>query len=178
MGVDLYLKILNDEVRKLKGEVIEEETNEPPLLNIATHIDDAYIKENELKIEIHKLINSIDSYKKLKEVKNEIEDRFCKIYHEMEIYMYEEWFDKIARLAGVMKVNQTKTSVELIFTPQETAKINGEKLFMMAYEVSPYFKFNYHNKCLGITLNIVKLPKHYIYYLIELINKIFIEKKE
>ena len=178
VGVDLYLKILNDEVRKLKGEVIEEETNEPPLLNIATHIDDAYIKENELKIEIHKLINSIDSYKKLKEVKNEIEDRFGKIDHEMEIYMYEEWFDKIARLAGVMKVNQTKTSVELIFTPQETAKINGEKLFMMAYEVSPYFKFNYHNKCLGITLNIVKLPKHYIYYLIELINKIFIEKKE
>ena len=178
VGVDLYLKILNDEVRKLKGEEIEEETNEPPLLNIATHIDDAYIKENELKIEIHRLINSIDSYKKLKEVKNEIEDRFGKIDHEMEIYMYEEWFDKIARLAGVMKVNQTKTTVELIFTPQETAKINGEKLFMMAYEVSPYFKFNHHGKCLGIMLETVKLPKHYIFYLIELINKIFIEKEE
>ena len=173
VGVDLYLKILNDEVRKLKGEVIEEETNEPPLLNIATHIDDAYIKENELKIEIHRLINSIDSYKKLKEVKNEIEDRFGKIDHEMEIYMYEEWFDKIARLAGVMKVNQTKTTVELIFTPQETAKINGEKLFMMAYEVSPYFKFNHHGKCLGIMLETVKLPKHYIFYLIELLGKKF-----
>ena len=173
VGVDLYLKILNDEVRKLKGEVIEEETNEPPLLNIATHINDNYVSENELKIEIHKLINTIDSYKKLKEVKAEIEDRFGKIDHEMEIYMYEEWFDKIARLAGVMKVNQTKTTVELIFTPQETAKINGEKLFMEAYDVSPYFKFNHHGKCLGVMLETVKLPKHYIFYLIELLGKKF-----
>ena len=173
VGVDLYLKILNEEVRKLKGEEVNEETNEPPLLNIATHIDDNYVEENELKIEIHKMINSIDSYKKLKEVKEEIEDRFGKIDHEMEIYMYEEWFDKIARLAGVMKVNQTKTSVEIIFTPQETERINGEKLFMMAYEISPYFKFNYHNKCLGVLLETVKLPKHYIFYLIELLGKKF-----
>jgi transcription-repair coupling factor (superfamily II helicase) len=76
-------------------------------------------------------------------------------------------------MAGVMKVNQTKTSVELIFTPQETANIDGEKLFMMAYEVSPYFKFNHHGKCLGVQLDTVKLPKHYIFYLIELLGKRF-----
>ena len=173
VGVELYMKILNDEVRRLKGEEIEEETNEPPLLNIATHINDNYVDENELKIEIHKLINTIDSYNKLKEVKDEIEDRFGKIDYEMEIYMYEEWFDKIARKAGVIKVNQNKTSVELIFSPEVTKGINGEKLFISSYEISPYFKFNYHNNCLGITLDIVRLPKHYIYYLIELINKNF-----
>ena len=171
VGVDLYLKILNDEVKRLKGEEVEEESNDPPLLNIATHIDDNYVKEAELKIEIHKLINTIDSFKKLKEVKEEIEDRFGKIDHEMEIYMYEEWFDKIAKEKGVMKVNQTKTTVELIFNPQVTSKINGEKLFMESYDISPYFKFNYHGKCLGITLEIVKLPKHYIFYLIELLGK-------
>ena len=173
VGIDLYMKILNDEVKRLKGEEITEETNEPPLLNIATHIDDNYVSENELKIEIHKLINTIDSYEKLKKVKEEIEDRFGKIDYEMEIYMYEEWFDKIARQAGVIKVNQTKTMVEIIFSVEATKKINGEKLFVSAYEISPYFKFNYHNKCLGISLSTVKLPKHYIYYLIKLINDNF-----
>ena len=173
VGIDLYLKILNDEVKKLKGEAIEEETNQPPLLNIATHISDNYVDENELKIEIHKLINTIDSYDKLTIVKEEIEDRFGKIDYEMEIYMYEEWFDKIARRAGVIKVNQTKTMVELIFSVETSKNINGEKLFISAYEISPFFKFIYHNKCLGITLDIVRLPKHYIFYLIELINKNF-----
>ena len=173
IGIDLYLKILNEEVKRLKGEEIEEETNEPPLLNIATHINDSYVSENELKIEIHKLINTIDSYDKLKKVKEEIEDRFGKIDYEMEIYMYEEWFDKIAKKAGVIKVNQTKTSVEIIFNVEASKNINGEKLFLSAYEISPYFRFNYHHKCLGITLNTTKLPKHYIFYLIKLINENF-----
>lgn len=173
VGIDLYLKILNDEVKRIKGEEVEEETNEPPLLNIATHINDDYVSENELKIEIHKLINTIDSYDKLKEVKKEIEDRFGKIDYDMEIYMHEEWFDKIARHAGVIKVNQTKTSVEIIFNKEKSNNINGEKLFMSAYNISPYFKFNYHNKCLGITLNTTKLPKHYIFYLIKLISENF-----
>lgn len=173
VGIDLYLKILNDEVKRLKGEEVEEVTNDPPLLNIATHINDNYVSENELKIEIHKLINTIDSYDKLKEVKSEIEDRFGKIDYEMEIYMYEEWFDKIARRAGVIKVNQTKTSVEIIFNALKSSNVNGEKLFMSAYDISPYFKFNYHNKCLGISLNTVNLPKHYIFYLIKLINDNF-----
>ena len=173
IGIDLYMKILNEEVKRLKGEEVEEETNEPPLLNIATHINDNYVSENELKIEIHKLINTIDSYDKLKEIKEEIEDRFGKIDYEMEIYMYEEWFDRIARRAGVIKVNQTKNSVELIFSVDSSKNINGEKLFMSAYNISPHFKFNYRNKCLTISLNTIQLPKHYIFYLIKLISENF-----
>ena len=174
VGIDLYLRILNEEVKKLKGEEVkEEETNDKPLINISTHIDDNYVYENELKIEIHKMINSIDSLTSLKKVKEELEDRFGKIDHEMEIYMYEEWFEKIAKKKEIIKVNQTKTTIEIIFSPSKSSKINGEKLFMEAYEISPYFKFNYHNKCLGVSLSIVKLPKHYIFYLIELLNKDF-----
>ncbi len=173
VGIDLYLKILNDEVKRIKGEEVEEETNEPPLLNIATHISDDYVNENEIKIEIHKLINTIDSYEKLKDVKSEIEDRFGKIDYDMEIYMYEEWFDKIARRAGVIKVNQTKNSVEIIFNVNKSKTINGEKLFMSAYNISPYFKFNYRNKCLSVSLITTNLPKHYIFYLIKLINENF-----
>ena len=87
--------------------------------------------------------------------------------------MYEEWFDKIARKAGVIKVNQTKSFIELIFNVEKSNNINGEKLFISAYNISPYFKFNYHNKCLGIALDITKLPKHYIFYLIKLLEDNF-----
>ena len=174
VGIDLYLKILNDEVKRLKGEKTEEETanNDNNLINVSTHIDDNYVFENELKIEIHRLINTIDSYDKLLSVKEELEDRFGKIDHEMEVYMYEEWFEKIAKEVGVMKINETKTTIEVILNPEKSSQINGEKLFMDAYSISPYFKFNYHNKCLGISLQLVKLEKHYIYYLIELLNTI------
>ena len=52
-----------------------------------THIDDKYVEESELKIEIHKKINEIDSYKKLEEVKSELEDRFGRIDSNINIYM-------------------------------------------------------------------------------------------
>ena len=171
VGIDLYLKILNDEIKKLKGEeVTEEKPNEATLMNIGTHISDNYVYENELKIEIHKLINSIDSYERLVEVKKELEDRFGKIDKEMEIYMYEEWFEKVARRVGIIKINENQTRVEIILSKEKSEKIDGEKLFMESYSISPYFKFNYHNSCLGIVLELPKLPKHYIYYLIKLVN--------
>ena len=169
VGIDLYLKILNDEIKRLKGEKVEEEkSSEPTLMNIGTHISDDYVYENELKIEIHKLINSIDSFERLVEVRNELEDRFGKIDKEMEIYMYEEWFEKMARRIGIIKINQNATKVELIMSKEKSEKIDGEKLFMESYNISPYFKFNYHNSCLGIVLELPKLEKHYIYYLIKI----------
>ena len=173
VGVDLYLKILNDEVKRLKGEIVdEEETDNKALINVTTHISDDYVIESELKIEIHKMINTIDSYEKLLEVRAELEDRFGKIDKEVEVYMYEEWFEKMAKKLDIIKVNQTKTSVELIFSAEKTKQLNGEKLFIDAYEISPHFKFNYKNLCLSIILEIVRLEKHYIYYLIDLLKTI------
>ena len=173
VGVDLYLKILNDEVKRLKGEIVdEEETDNKALINVTTHISDDYVIESELKIEIHKMINTIDSYEKLLEVRAELEDRFGKIDREVEVYMYEEWFEKMAKKLDIIKVNQTKTSVELIFSAEKTKQLNGEKLFIDAYEISPHFKFNYKNLCLSIILEIVRLEKHYIYYLIDLLKTI------
>ena len=173
VGVDLYLKILNEEVLKIKGEYKEEpeDNDNKALINVTTHISDDYVEENELKIEIHRLINTIDSFDKLKEIRKEVEDRFGPIDKDMEIYMYEEWFEKIAKKLNIIKVNQTKTSIELIFSANKTKDINGEKLFMDAYDISKYFKFNYKNKCLSIILETVRLEKHYIYYIIDLLNK-------
>ena len=50
VGIDLYLKILNEEVARLKGNSVEEESddetsnekNDKPLLDVSTHISDQY----------------------------------------------------------------------------------------------------------------------------------------
>ena len=172
IGVELYLKILDEEVRRLKGEEITEdhETDEKPLLDVETHIDDKYVEDEDLKIDIHRKINSIDSYENLLEIKEELEDRFGKLSEEVQIYMHEELFDKMAKKLKVLKVNQTKNSIEVIFGPEVIDKINGEKLFMDAYRISNRFKFTQKNNCLIIILDTIKLEKHYVYYLLELIQ--------
>lgn len=178
IGIELYLKILNEEVAKLKGEEIKEEenTDEKPLISVDTHISDEYVKDIDLKIEIHKKINEIDSYNKLIIVKNELEDRFGKIDEKILIYMYEEWFEKIAKKLEIEKVNQTKNYIELIFSQEISNKIDGEKLFIDAFNISRMFRFQMKSGHLIIILDTIKLEKNSIYLLIELLNKITLKK--
>ena len=101
-------------------------------MDVDTHISDDYVFDNDLKIEIHKKINEIDSYKKLLAVQSELEDRFGKLDENMIIYMYEEWFEKLARQLSIIDVRTTKNSIEIIFSEEASKKIDGEKIFMEA----------------------------------------------
>ena len=77
VGIDLYLKMLNEEVERLKGNVVEEDSEEESnktLLNVSTHISDDYVTDDDLKIMIHRMINEIDSKEKLEEVRSDLED--------------------------------------------------------------------------------------------------------
>ncbi len=179
VGIDLYLKILNDEVKRLKGEkVIDEEPKDSkPLLEVETHIDSKYVEENELKIEIHKKINEIDSYEKLLNVKNELEDRFGKVNDNLIIYMYEEWFEKLAKTKHIEEVRQTPNYIELYMDQEYSSKVDGEKLFEDSYKISNMFRFMLKNNRLIIILDTLKLEKHYIYYLIDLLNIVEFKSK-
>ncbi len=176
IGIELYLKMLNDAVRKLKGEALEEESDDTmPILDVETHISDNYTQDEDLKIVIHKKINEVDSLEKLKEIKAELEDRFGKITYDMEIYMYEEWFEKMAKKLEVENSKQTKNFIDLELSINISNKIDGEKLFYLAYEVSKYFRLSYKNNKIHIILDTVKLEEHFIIYLTKLFSRILNE---
>ncbi len=177
IGIDLYLKMLKEAVSKVKGDKEvsddkEEVDDSKPLIQVNTHISDKYIDDNDLKIEIHKMINDIDSLDKLQEVRINLEDRFGKITKDMEIYMYEEWFEKVARKLKIVNIKQTKTFIEIELPLELSNKIDGEKLFMIANDVCNNFRFSYRLNHIYVILDIVNLDKHFIYYLVELLEKI------
>ena len=174
VGIDLYLKLLQDEIDRLKGITPKEEIiqNEKPLLDVSTHISDNYTDDDNLKIEIHKLINTIDSNEKLLEVKENLEDRFGKLDESVIIYMYEEWFEKLAKEYEIEQVNNTKNSVELVFSENITQNIDGEALFEDSFKISQMFRFKLMHNRLIVVLDTIKLEKHHVYYLVELLNNI------
>ncbi len=173
IGVELFLEMLNNEINRLKGQVVEEkEVSNQPLLDVETTIDDSYVAEEELKIEIHKKINEIDSYDKLKETKDIIEDRFGKLSETLIIYMYQEWFEKLANNLNIKNIKQTKNFIEITIDPELTQRINGELLFIEINRISRMFRLSMKYKRLVITLDTVKLDKHFIYYLIEMMEVI------
>ena len=180
VGIDLYLQMLNDEINRrndnnnIVEESVEENTNEnKAFLNVTTHIDDSYVQEDDLKIEIHKIINSVDSREKFESVKLELEDRFGRISEDVIIYMYEEWFENLAKKLKVSNVHQNKNSIEIVFPGTVVSKFKVDEIFMDAYYVSNMFRFANKGSNLVIILDIIKLDKHPVYYLVELLDKIY-----
>ena len=176
VGIDLYLKLLNEAIRKNKGEEIsdeEEETkNEKPLISVSTHIDDKYVDETELKILIHKKINEVNSYDSFCNIKEELEDRFGKLNEEMIVYMYEEWFSKLAKSLEIENVVDTDKMVDMTIPVSISNNLQGDQLFMQAYNISRNFKLNYKHNEIHVILDKNKLEKHYLMYLIGILIKI------
>jgi len=174
IGIDLYLKLLNREVLRRQGkeDLDDDFVDMNPLMSVTTHIDDNYVKDEEVKIEIHRLINTIDSKKRLEQVVIELEDRFGKINEDMFIYMHEEWFEKLASRTSVKNFRQNKNSIELSFDKQIVEKLDMEQLFVDACNISMMFRFKTLGDVLVIVLDTVKLSKHPIYYLCALLENI------
>lgn len=175
IGIDLYLKMLNDAIRKSKGEDIaisndNDKKSDKPLVSVSTHIDDKYVSDTELKIIIHKKINEVDSYDSFCKIKDELEDRFGKLSETLIIYMYEEWFEKVAGKLGIEKVIDGKNSIDIELPSNLNSKINGYELFNESYAISKMFRFSFKDECIHIILDKVKLEKHYLIYLIEVLE--------
>lgn len=173
VGIELFSKMLKEEIEKLNGNFKEEiEENAQPLIEVDTYVEDTYVKEEDLKIEIHKKINEIDSYEKLLEIKEQLEDRFGKISDKLIIYMHEEWFEHLASKLKIRRVRQTDSEVQIVLDKELTEKINGEILFVEALKISSKFRFKMQGKQLMITFPIKNLEKHFVYYLIDLLQVI------
>ncbi len=169
VGIELFTQMLKQEIDKLKGIEVNEEVDTQPLIEVDTYIDDNYVKEEELKIEIHKKINEIDSYDKLLSVQKELEDRFGKISDKLLIYMYEEWFESLANKLKIKKVKQTNNTVEMMLNKEILNNIDGEQLFLETLKINGNFSFKMLGNNLIITLRTDNLEKHFIYYLIDLL---------
>lgn len=171
VGVELFLDMLNEEVMKLKGVVVNKEEDDlNPYIEVETTISDKYAKEEEIKIEIHKKINSIDSIDNLEKTKMELQDRFGMLDENIIIYMYEELLEKKLKSIEVKNVVQTKNFISITLTKDLTNKLDGELLFMEILSLSRKFRFSMKNNELTITLDTVGLEKHFIYYLNDMVD--------
>ena len=170
VGISLYMKMIEEELAKAKGEYVEEEDDSVNnLIEVSTHIKDEYVKDEDVKIEIHKKINEIDSLEKLETIKEELKDRFGKIDKDLEIYMYEEWFSNLCKMLNINKVNTTDRFVEIILPENLSNSIKGDKLLFETMNISNKFNIKYQHHNIIIALYYKGLPEHYVYYLVKLL---------
>ncbi len=79
IGYKLYLKILNEAIKKAKGEPVTEKPEVEISLLGSFFIPENYISEEDERIEVYRKISSAEKSSEIERIENEIEDRFGKL---------------------------------------------------------------------------------------------------
>jgi transcription-repair coupling factor (superfamily II helicase) len=130
-------------------------------------------EEDELKIEIHKLINTIDNKRKFNMVKSELEDRFGKLNEDVIIYMYSKWFDNLCKKLHINTIHETRNFTEIVFSRDILELLDVEEIFVFSVKLSDRFKFMSRGNDMVIVLNTIRIDKHPVYYLVDLLDGIY-----
>ena len=170
IGIDLYTRMINEHI--MHQEPQKEEENKKTL-NVNSHIDDTYVSDEDIKLEIHKLICTIKTKEDYYRIKAEIEDRFGKISEEINLYMLEKCIENYFDLLNITNIIQTKNEITIILPEEESSRINGEKLFLEVYNIYPKFNLSYKSNRIRINLSTINLPKNYIYYIFDLMSMLY-----
>ncbi|NPA50294.1 MAG: transcription-repair coupling factor, partial [Epsilonproteobacteria bacterium] len=79
IGYSLYLKMLEDAIKKLSGEAKDLEKEIEIALNVNAYLNDELISEDRLRLELYRRLSQASNVEEIYEIEEEIEDRFGKL---------------------------------------------------------------------------------------------------
>lgn len=172
VGVDLYLDLVNEEVNNKKEELNENDVN---IDDVETHISDKYSNDDDIIIELHQKINSIKNKTELKNLEEEIKDRFGKVDEVLKDYMYQEYLEKLINELDIEISFNDKQKINLKLEEKIYKNLSVEEMFIKALQITTKFNFIYRNNYIIVSIQKNNLEKKYIYYLVQFLEYI---KKE
>ena len=129
IGYDLYVKMLNEAIRKVKGEVVQEEIDVEVDLPVNAYIPDSYIDDEIIKIEMYKKIASIENESDMNDIKDELADRFSDIPKSVNALISIAYIKTLCKQIGIEKIRMLKDEVILLpLTRYRTKEKNGYKI--------------------------------------------------
>lgn len=127
VGYDLYCKMLNDAVMRLKGNLTEEEEFETTLdLDVNAFIPSSYVKNEYQKLELYKRISSIENKDEMEDMTDELIDRFGELPKAVYNLLYAAFLKVLAHRAYISEVKQKKS--EVFFGMRPNAKVDIDRI--------------------------------------------------
>ena len=76
VGLDLYTRMLREEVARLKGEKVEEESEIRVSVPLPAYLPSEYVPDSEERMDIYRRMSRLESAAQVKEMSDELRDRF------------------------------------------------------------------------------------------------------
>lgn len=122
VGYDMYLKLLGEAIRNLKGDIIEETVPTAVDIKVNAYIDSSYIEDENQRLEMYKKIASIESRRDVDEIADELIDRFGDYPKPVEVLLDIAYLKSIASKVNITDIIEKGYSVILKFKDSKLVK--------------------------------------------------------
>jgi len=120
VGYDMYIRLLSEEIRRLKGEEIQPEIEPQIDIRVNAYISSEYIDDDKERINMYKKISSIDTKEDVQEIYDELIDRFGDIPKEVDNLIKIAYIKFLCKRLGILSISQNDSEkVKLQFVAQE-----------------------------------------------------------
>ncbi len=115
VGYDTYCRLLEESVKELKGETVNEYPGVQIDLNVSAYISDEYIQNENQKIEMYKKIASVQENNDIQEIEDELIDRYGDIPEEVYNLLEIAYIKTLSRSLGITMISDKTGAVVLQF---------------------------------------------------------------
>ena len=146
VGYDLYCKMLDEAVKKLKGMDVDEDGGAVVDLNVAAFIPPEYILNETQKLEIYKRIAGIENEAECDEMKEELLDRFGEIPTSVENLLRVAMIRVLAPAHFITEIKEKNDEIVFFMRPDAQIKVENipyllhrNKDIRFSHKKTPYF---------------------------------------
>jgi transcription-repair coupling factor (superfamily II helicase) len=150
VGYDLYCKMLNEAVKSMKGEDLNEETYETTVdMDMDAFIPATYIKNEIQKLDIYKRIADIENEEEMMDMQEELVDRFGDMPVAVNNLLNIALLKAVCHSLYIVGLVQKETEVKLMMYPKAKLAVQKIPELVAKYknnlkfipQASPYFQF-------------------------------------
>jgi len=138
VGFEMYTKLLEETIREMKGERIEEEVETSMNLGVDIYIPKNYVGEENLRMTFYKKIASAQTEQRLDDIRNEMRDRFGAVPPNVENLLHFVKVKQFAQRVGVISI--VRDGARCIVKLTQSAKVDPNKLLQVIHD-DPQIKF-------------------------------------
>lgn len=120
VGYDMYCKLLEEAVQKLKGEAVEETVETRINLPIEAYLPDEYVPDSRQKVALYKKIAALETEVDRKELEEEMVDRYGKIPEPVEMLLEIADLKQLSQQLGVDGIAASEESIKITFDESKT----------------------------------------------------------
>lgn len=156
VGYELYLELLDEQVRSLKGEPAKSDVEPEINVRIPALIPDKYIPDLRIRLAYYKALSEIESIEEIDKIEDELRDQFGKPPEEVINLMGLMLIRKYCKDLGVRDLSSGPKSISLAFT--EATRLTPEKAIDLASRPNKKYQLTPDNRII-VRINDISWPR-------------------